>query len=197
MDKHTELTEVNLQPVLPPVQLRAGKFYRARNGSIWCCFQYQHPNYLCVRTSDNVVAAFEPDGRMPMDSGLAENTLVHTADEFIEKACAPRDLTTQAERHTRMLATVDDLLARTSEILQQIHQQTEDVSEGIYRLRYARKVFELIASGESSDTAARTIAKDMLLWLADRELNERNIGMDYIGSVRADDTEPPSAEVSS
>lgn len=62
------------------MQLVPGKFYVARDGGIWCCFNVnrnkpEHAMADCVRVTDHRVEYFFLDGRYD-SGGKREHTLV-------------------------------------------------------------------------------------------------------------------------
>ncbi len=69
----------------PKLKLQPGKFYKARNGDVWCCYRINsHPvhngavaNCVCVETS--IVEYFFGDGRYDI-SGKREQTLIEEVD---------------------------------------------------------------------------------------------------------------------
>lgn len=61
------------------MKLKPGKFYVARNGEIWCCFDVpnreEHAAAYCVQVSTRRIEYFFLDGRYDRE-GQREHTLV-------------------------------------------------------------------------------------------------------------------------
>lgn len=62
------------------VKLAPGKFYKSRDGEVWCCFRVredmpEHAQADCVRVEDHRVEYFYADGRYD-GGGKREHTLV-------------------------------------------------------------------------------------------------------------------------
>jgi hypothetical protein len=65
------------------IMLVAGKFYKSRDGELWCCFKVdmeagKHCQARCIRIDDERVEYFYLDGRYD-ESGKREHTLVKEA----------------------------------------------------------------------------------------------------------------------
>ena len=64
----------------PTLVLTPGKFYRSRDGHVWCCFKLspfepEQARARCVRVDDDRVEYFFGDGRYD-STGVREHTLV-------------------------------------------------------------------------------------------------------------------------
>ena len=62
------------------IQLQPGRFYKARDGEIWCCFKVNlrepvHAQARCVQVSSDRVEYFFLDGRYD-NAGAREHTLI-------------------------------------------------------------------------------------------------------------------------
>jgi hypothetical protein len=69
------------------LKLEPGKFYRAKNGAIWCCFRLdpivtgrEHCVARCVELESTRVEYFYADGRYD-HAGRREHTLIEEAHE--------------------------------------------------------------------------------------------------------------------
>ena len=155
-----EITETNLQPV-SRVHLQLGNFYKAANGSIWCCFQYYDEHYHCVRIPDNVIARFQENGCLQRDDGSAEDTL-------IERVLYPN-----LQSGMGIVERLNSIIDQMNDVAAIVEGQGTIVNKLTFRLRYLRTVLGKIANGLEGEEAA-TRAQDALLWLADREAN--NLG---------------------
>lgn len=69
------------------VRMFAGRFYRSKDGDIWCCFKVdptrpEHCQASCIRVDDARVETFYADGRYD-DAGQREHTLVMQEERVI------------------------------------------------------------------------------------------------------------------
>lgn len=74
-------------PAKKVLKLEPGKFYRAKNGAIWCCFRVdpivtgrEHCHVKCVEIETSRVEYFYSDGRYD-HAGKREHTLIEEAYE--------------------------------------------------------------------------------------------------------------------
>lgn len=62
------------------LKLTPGRFYRAKNGDIWCCYRVrkndpEHAAAWCVNTATSRIEYFYRDGRYD-EAGKREHTLI-------------------------------------------------------------------------------------------------------------------------
>lgn len=84
-----------IQPLTKKSKLKPGRFYRARDGSTWCCYrvdldQKEHSQALCVGVKTSTVLYFFLDGRHE-STGKGPWTLVEELVEELELGPVPSD----------------------------------------------------------------------------------------------------------
>ena len=190
MTQTQEITEVNL-PVPEPVKvhLLPGRFFISKHGDTWCCYNCRCTGdrfiYYCVRLDDNFVGQFKENGSLRYQYAETEveaDTLVAEACDEVTAVSAPPLMAAYCAGHSRLLTTVDTLIDKAGEIGDLVQSQAADLAESNFRLSYIRELLGKVANACEPSTAklattAAIMVQDALLWLAERELNERKLGL--------------------
>ncbi len=103
-----------IQPLTKESKLKPGRFYRARDGSQWCCYrvdldQKQHSQALCVNVKTSTIEYFYLDGRRER-LGTSAWTLVEELVEEQDDAPLPSDadLLVMCSKFTELLVARQD-----------------------------------------------------------------------------------------
>lgn len=141
-----EITEIDLQPVKHQIRLKLGGFYRAANGSTWCCVHFYDEHYHCLRIPDNTISRFQENGYLQRDDGTAEDTLV---ERVMPSQQAASDVINIMDRISDQAEVIEKLVTGQCEHIALLEARVKHLSQALEKIA---------AGGEPVHTAKRALA---------------------------------------